>query len=247
MSHVFPFAVWPNPSSNLQTSTPVQDPLRPFLDIFFQMSWKPIKIGLPIRSTRSLSPTKPTQVERLRTTHDVRAAYLRRQDTVATPSGVYTFNRGRTNPQALPPTTQPSATSSQVVDHHIHQIVTCPSSPKQASVLPDLLTSEPGWSDSFPDPHELPKSPDVVKISKAKKQWIKWTTDIIPSLLQPYLHLLRVTDSLHNLHHDEQLPCTCEKLNLHRMSVTCLYFDCEPLYPTCTTVRSSSPHYGYLV
>ncbi|KZP19915.1 hypothetical protein FIBSPDRAFT_680163, partial [Athelia psychrophila] len=60
---------------------------------------------------------------------------------------------------------------------------------------------------------------------KGKKQWVKWSTEVIPSLLQPYLRLLRVTDSLRNLHHNEELECTCGHTQLRKLTVTCLFFD----------------------
>lgn len=54
-----------------------------------QMSWKPIHTGLLLRETRSLSPQKRNNLQPVPTSHKVCAAYLRRQDTVVTPGGVF--------------------------------------------------------------------------------------------------------------------------------------------------------------
>lgn len=187
------------------------------------MSWKPLKINVPIRQTRSLSPKKPTLMEPLRTSHQVRAAYLRRADTVATPTGVFAIQRGRASQ---------TATTSSPLQHgtRSHHVSRSSSTVQPSSPLPELSIVEPGWSSSFSDPHEVPSSSTVLKTSKAKKQWLKWTLNIIPSLLQPYLSLLRTTDSLRNLHHDTEVVCTCGGLNIRRLTVTCLYFDCKLSY-----------------
>lgn len=84
---------------------------------------------------------------------------------------------------------------------------------------------KPGWSSTFSDVIHVPTSNLTVNVSKAQKQWVKWTTTVIPSLLQPYLWLLRTTQSLHNLAHDQEVPCTCGRLNLRKMTVICLHFD----------------------
>lgn len=173
-----------------------------------------------MREARSMSPKKPTQLEHIRTTHEVRTAYLRRQDTVATPGGTYTFQRGRQMPapsQSVFPSSPARAPSRGPAS-------STPSVHRSSS-LPGWPTSEPGWSSSFSDPQEPPTPTKVTKISGARKQWIKWNTDVIPSLLKPYLHLLRVTESLRNLHHDQEVPCTCGRSQRRNLTVTCLYFD----------------------
>lgn len=190
-----------------------------------QMSWKPLKLSLPSRTARSTSPQKPSTLTPLRTTHDVRTAYLRRQDTVVTPTGVFTFERGRQMPHSILPTGSSRQTSSDIPDP--------PSSRHHSSSLPPLPASEPGWSSAFSDPHALPDDTTVLKVSKGKKQWVKWSTEVIPSLLQPYLRLLRVTDSLRNLHHNEELECTCGHTQLRKLTVTCLFFDGELLLIPC--------------
>lgn len=180
------------------------------------MSWKPVKLNLPLRQTRSLSPKKPTHLEPLRTSHQVRAAYLRRQDMISTPTGVFTFQRGRAQ-HDLPRTSTSSPQPSPDTPHY---------QPEQS---PDI-GSEPGWSSTFTDHLDLPTSDTVSKISKAQKQWIKWTSVIVPSPVQPYLRLLRITNSLRDLHHDQVIDCTCGRLNLRQMTVTCLHFDSAHIF-----------------
>lgn len=152
-------------------------------------------MNLPPREGCSTSPKKPSELHLLRTSHDIQKAYAHRQNTVATPAGVYTFQEG-----ASLSTRATSRTSSQDVrqppllqsSHHFH-----------------VPSPEPGWSSSFSDPY-LPPSPKiVVKASRSQKQWIKWTTIVIPSLVRPYLYLMRVTDSLQNLYHNQKIICTC--------------------------------------
>lgn len=181
-----------------------------------QMSWKPKKINLPKRQTRSLSPQKPAHLQPLHTSHEVRSAYLRGHDTVSTPTGVFAFQRGRATPDHLQPTPPTAASDS----------AGRPFQPEaRSSPPPGFLTSEPGWSSTFSDPIGAPNSNTTIKASKAQKQWTKWTTTIIPSLLQPYLRLLRTTQSLRHLSHDTEVQCTCGRLNLRMMTVTCLSFD----------------------
>lgn len=202
------------------------------------MSWKPIKIGLPSRVARSASPTKlPTLEPVPRTTHDVRRAYLHRQNTVVTPTGLYTFARGR-----QPHSQISTATSSQTLPralstHSAHS----PSSGQRSSSVPAFTSSDHGWSSSFSDPYQVLPNTTVVKVSKAQKQWAKWSTEIIPSLLQPYLHLLRVTDSLRNLRHDEARECTCGGTQLRELKVICLFFDGMLLSVVCIPVLTSEP------
>lgn len=197
------------------------------------MSWKPIKMGLPRRVARSASPTKPMTLEPVpRTTHDVRRAYLRRQNTVVTPAGLYTFARGR-----QPQTQDLGAPSLQPLPRGLSAASVNPSSSGQrSSSVPAHTSSDHGWSSSFSDPYELPSDTTLLKVSKAKKQWEKWSTEIIPSLLQPYLHLLRVTDALRNLRHNEAGQCTCGGTPVRQLNVVFLFFDGMFFFVACIPV-----------
>jgi hypothetical protein len=64
--------------------------------------------------------------------------------------------------------------------------------------------------------------------SKKERQRKKWTDDIIPSLVGPYLHLLRQSQSLRHVDRISKHTCTC--LNPGRnLVVICVYFDSEPI------------------
>lgn len=192
-----------------------------------QMSWRPLKVGLPLRQSRSLSPTKPSALRPLRTSHDVKKAFSRRQNTVATPAGVYTFqDRGRSSiPVSSTSTIQSSTNPTQTAGQ-------TPSSPSsRSSGLLNVPSPEHGWSSSFSEPYLPPIPTTILKVSRSKKQWIKWTTDVIPGLVRPYLYLMRVTDSLRHLYHDQEIVCTCGGAQRRQLTVTCLYFDgnvCTP-------------------
>lgn len=187
------------------------------------MSWKPLKIGLPPREGRSQSPKKPTTLQPLRTSHEVKKAHQRRQNTVATPAGVFTFERGRP-PLAHPPVATTSHRDASATISHLTPQLPSSSQPRSSS-SPRLPTLEPGWSNSFSDPYAPPTPTTVVKASRSQKQWVKWTTDVIPSLLKPYLSLMHMSDSLRNLFHDQEIACICGRTQRRVLTVTCLYFD----------------------
>jgi hypothetical protein len=65
---------------------------------------------------------------------------------------------------------------------------------------------------------------------KRERQWTKWTNKTIPSLLQPYLHILRESDNLCHLNHhsDTTLPaCSCQRQA--SVNVTCVFFERKSL------------------
>lgn len=138
------------------------------------MSFKPVKIkmGLLLRAARSLSPEKPTQPDRICMTHEVRTAYLRREHTLATPAGTYTFPRGR----QMPATTQPVLPTSPAHASLLGPVSSVPSVHRSSS-LPGWPISGAGWESSFADPHDPHTPTKVAKVSDARKQWIKWTAD----------------------------------------------------------------------
>jgi hypothetical protein len=65
-------------------------------------------------------------------------------------------------------------------------------------------------------------------LSKKTKQWKKWDEEIIPMLIEPYLRLLRETQSLHNLttlQQNEASPA-CDGCSGGRsLRVSCVYFE----------------------
>lgn len=60
---------------------------------------------------------------------------------------------------------------------------------------------------------------------KKERQWRKWSEETIPAMLEPYLELLRVTDSLRDLDHvRSKQGCTgCPGNRI--IEVSCIYFD----------------------
>lgn len=78
---------------------------------------------------------------------------------------------------------------------------------------------------------ESEASPDANRLrakTKKERQWLKWSNEIIPSLLQPYLNYLRSTQSLREPPPDDaelEIICTCGKET--SLKVTCVYFERE--------------------
>jgi hypothetical protein len=66
---------------------------------------------------------------------------------------------------------------------------------------------------------------------KRERQWTKWANETIPSLIQPYLQVLRESDNLCTLnrHSDVTLPtCLCERRS--SIDVTCVFFERKLFY-----------------
>lgn len=75
----------------------------------------------------------------------------------------------------------------------------------------------------FPD--EFPSSSDSLTRKKKESQWAKWVNQVIPSMLDPYLRHLYVTESLRlppQAGRDAPNSCLCHKETL--LTVTCVYF-----------------------
>jgi hypothetical protein len=61
---------------------------------------------------------------------------------------------------------------------------------------------------------------------KKERLWKKWEHEIVPSLIPPYLQLLRVSESLRHSNYPEQnLSCSCN--SQRNLELSCLYFDSE--------------------
>ena len=67
---------------------------------------------------------------------------------------------------------------------------------------------------------------DINGRQRKERQWKTWTTDVIPSLLRPYLRLLRETNNLRNMPTNRTDDCVCGSLG-HPLSVLNVYFDRE--------------------
>lgn len=65
--------------------------------------------------------------------------------------------------------------------------------------------------------------------AKKEKQWRTWMMKTIPSLLQPYLKLLRDTESLRDYGSNASpAACTCIS-NIRQLDIICVYFERESL------------------
>jgi hypothetical protein len=60
---------------------------------------------------------------------------------------------------------------------------------------------------------------------KRERQWRKWSEDVIPALLQPYMALLRETEGLRDINSKRQAD-GCTGCSVGRLlEVTCVYFE----------------------
>lgn len=65
---------------------------------------------------------------------------------------------------------------------------------------------------------------------KKERQWAKWANETIPSLLQPYLRILRESDNLRHLNRTPNITlpaCSCERASIN---VTCVFFERMSFY-----------------
>ena len=59
---------------------------------------------------------------------------------------------------------------------------------------------------------------------KKRRQWQKWSEDIIPALLRPYLHLLKETSGLRLMESVRRKGCKgCD--GVRQLTVSCIYFE----------------------
>lgn len=64
--------------------------------------------------------------------------------------------------------------------------------------------------------------------AKKRRQWEKWMYDRLPSLVEPYLSILRRTHNLRNSISSPPPPeCTCHLVTSRKLKVICVYFDRE--------------------
>ena len=81
------------------------------------------------------------------------------------------------------------------------------------------------------EPEISPQAPAIdaslKRADKKQRQWRKWSEDIIPALLEPYLTLMRETELLRNIGMvRSQKGCTgC--INGRTLDVSCIYFNSE--------------------
>lgn len=61
---------------------------------------------------------------------------------------------------------------------------------------------------------------------RKSKQWLRWDTDVIPSLVDPYMELMRVSDSLRCPVSRKPQDSTCGCLWKSTLEVVCVMFTC---------------------
>lgn len=59
---------------------------------------------------------------------------------------------------------------------------------------------------------------------KKQKQWLRWTNEVIPSLVQPHLHLLRISESLRSIPQYENALSRCNS-DVRHLKIVCVYLD----------------------
>ncbi|KIM39165.1 hypothetical protein M413DRAFT_75239, partial [Hebeloma cylindrosporum] len=85
-----------------------------------------------------------------------------------------------------------------------------------------------------PDDDVVEELAREVRAVKKQKQWRKWSEDVIPALLQPYMTLLRETEGLRNINSKRQAD-GCDGCSEGRLlNVTCVYFDNLEKMTLCT-------------
>ncbi|KAL6297802.1 hypothetical protein BKA93DRAFT_695359, partial [Sparassis latifolia] len=64
---------------------------------------------------------------------------------------------------------------------------------------------------------------------KKARQWKRWSSKVIPSLLHPHMQLLQISESLHE-RVDIPHICTCSSVHVRSLNVVCVYFECMVPY-----------------
>lgn len=189
--------------------------------------WKPLVFTPSSGASGSTTPVVPAAGlnPRVKTSRQVRRAYHNRQSVASTPSGVYTLTPGQPFPSqpdpADPDTVDPSAIPSRSP--------TPLSTPLRSSSPPEDTA---GWTSDFPPSPQPTASHEHYKTTRAN-QWTKWTQVVIPLLVQPYLQLLRRTDSLGSVDRQFSPACTCQQAQSRTLKVTCVHFDCKLALRLC--------------
>lgn len=116
-----------------------------------------------------------------------------------------------------------------------HVFVQQPALPHASTVV----AVHPPNDDSFVDTGDIEPPPIYISAGgddpelrqqrqrlKKERQSAKWANETIPSLLQPYLRILRESDNLRTLNRHSNVtlpPCSCKRRA--GINVTCVFFD----------------------
>lgn len=63
---------------------------------------------------------------------------------------------------------------------------------------------------------------------KKQKQWSRWTDQVIPSLVHPYLHLLKISESMRSTPPSENIPCNCRS-GVRHLKIVCVYLESKSI------------------
>jgi len=100
-------------------------------------------------------------------------------------------------------------------------------SPVTVAVGGDGVADEEGDLDgSTADDNEARE----VRAAKRQHQWRKWSEDVIPGLLQPYMSLLRETEGLRDINTRRQANGCAGCSSGRLLEVTCVYFESKIIW-----------------
>lgn len=69
-----------------------------------------------------------------------------------------------------------------------------------------------------------------MRAAKRQRQWRKWSEDVIPGLLQPYMSLLRETEGLRDINTRRQANGCAGCSSGRLLEVTCVYFESKIIW-----------------
>jgi hypothetical protein len=109
---------------------------------------------------------------------------------------------------------------------HLHQPDPRSAIPQEpfTALAEEAWANDPG-SDFLIEPPEPESSQDRAdrEWRKKERQWQRWTTEVIPALLQPYLRLLRQSKSLRTVEQHPFPPCPCDNTK-RQLNIICIFF-----------------------
>ena len=117
-----------------------------------------------------------------------------------------------------------------------HIFIQQPSPSRTSTTIPP---PEPALDDPFMDTGDAAPLENYISVGgeapelqpqrqqqKKQRQWAKWANETIPSLLQPYLRVLRESGNLRTLNRHSNVPlpaCSCDRQV--SINVTCVFFE----------------------
>lgn len=174
----------------------------------------------------------PEDARRSRRSHGGRSLFLpsSRDVVLALPGGrTYSQSRHTGSSRSVNPTgtyqpvsrhVHPASSSSENEnDAYLHE--------EQDTYQPDGLMSE--IIISVGQSTESIEDRRARERAKRERQVTRWVQDVIPALCQPYLQLLRTSQSLRSVQRELSVLCNCRGEESRVLKVTCVYFDREAI------------------